>query len=549
MQEDRRIFERMQESPATSTIRKTTTNVGGLEQYSSYSFYQTFVSYSFKYHLIWVSGLLAFLPLFMNVSGNVEASIVAASLRNGSMYYESSILLVGFIGILAIDLSMDVYTSWFGDKMMNEKKAKFMVQRMTNAEKFLLLLGLLIQPIVAFLPRTIPNLAAIWLCCQRCRNVVVYGTIFMSWCRLYPDMWSPSSTSVALVIGDAGMLLLNFAQFFMCDPSVSIQSIGNKIYVIGQVLLYFSVAYFMIKALVWLYRAGRKLLRSSIVTKETFTTNKLPMATDKDKDNDESIYSFGYILFTWISLFLILVTVGGSNSLQLSPTGMLQNNIAYIITELSFINFHLRQVQYEAIINLCRLMEAKRAYVRYISHELRMPLNSAFLGLKMILDQLRGSEDLVDKERYETLWDVYCACMTAVDILVTPHTPSFTYIYMTPYRPSCLNSCMLPRRSILSYHCFCMINLLSYCSVPVQNDLMCYDKIESGILVLHKEDLTPLPFLQECFNGFRAEAQERGVILQFNPPSGDLPTFTLFHNNICILMKPPTRFHYSQKRK
>ena len=57
---------------------------------------------------------------------------------------------------------------------------------------------------------------------------------------------------------------------------------------------------------------------------------------------------------------------------------------------------------------------------------------------------------------------------------------------------------------------------------------MCYDKIESGILVLHKEDLTPLPFLQECLNGFRAEAQERGVTLNFNPPSGDLPPFILF---------------------
>ena len=56
---------------------------------------------------------------------------------------------------------------------------------------------------------------------------------------------------------------------------------------------------------------------------------------------------------------------------------------------------------------------------------------------------------------------------------------------------------------------------------------MCYDKIESGILVLHKEDVTPLPFLQECFNGFRAEAQERGVTLNFNPPSGDLPPFTV----------------------
>ena len=51
---------------------------------------------------------------------------------------------------------------------------------------------------------------------------------------------------------------------------------------------------------------------------------------------------------------------------------------------------------------------------------------------------------------------------------------------------------------------------------------MCYDKIESGILVLHKEKFTPLPFLQECFDGFRAEARERGVTLQFNPPTSDV---------------------------
>ena len=406
----------MQETPAvTSTLPQTTTNVGGLVRFS----WNT--SYSFKYYLIWLSGLLTFLPLFMKLPDYIETTILAATLRNGAMMYEISILLVGFAGILAIDFLMDVYNSWFGDKMMNEKKAKFMTQRMTNAEKFLLLLGLLIQPIVAFLPRTIPNLAVIWLCCQRCRTILVFGTIFLSWCRLYPDMWSPRSTSVALSVGFTGLVLLNFAQFFISDPSVSIQSIGNKMYLAGTVLLYLGLAYFMIKALVWLYRAGRKLLRSSIVTKETFTTNKLPMATEKD--NDESIFSFGYILFTWISLILTISTTGGSSLLQLSPMGLLQNNIAFLIMELCFINFHLRQVQYEAIVNLCRLIEAKRVYVRYVSHELRTPLNSAFLGLKLILDQLRGSEDLVDKERYETLLDVYCACTTAVDILVTP--PSY----------------------------------------------------------------------------------------------------------------------------
>ena len=380
--------------------------------------YQTSISYSFKYYLIWVSGLFAFLPIFMNVTDYVETTNVAASLRNGTMFYESSILLAGFVGILAINLLMDIYDSWFGNKVMNEKKAKFMIQQLTNSENFLLLLGLLIEPIVAFLPRTIPNLTAIWLCCQRCRSLLVFGTIFLSWSRLYPEMWSPSSTSLALVIGSTGLLLLNFTQFFANNPSVSVQSVANNMYVLGSVFLYLALAYFLSKALVWLYRASRKLFLPAIEEKETFTANKLPTPTDNN--SEESIFSFGYILFTWISLILILITNGGKNQLQLSPSGLLQNNIAFIIMDLCFINFHLRQVQFEAIVNLCRLMEAKRAYVRYISHELRTPLNSAFLGLKLMLDQLRDSEDPVDKEQYETLSDVHRACMTSVDILVTP---------------------------------------------------------------------------------------------------------------------------------
>ena len=411
----------------SSSQKSTTTGSGRV----SSLLYQTFVSYSFKYYLIWIAGLFAFLPLLMHSEDSMETTIVASSLREGTMYYESSILLVGFVGILAIDLSMDIYNAWFGNEAMNEKKAKFMVERMTNSEKVLLLLGLVIQPVVAFLPRTTPNLTAIWLCCEKCQNMVVFATIFLSWCRLYPHTWSPSSTSFALSFGLIGLQLLNFAQYFIYDPSVSIQSIGYKLYVTGTVLLYLAVAYFMLNALIWLYRSGRILLRSSIVPKEIFSANKLPMPIDKAKDNEESIFSFGYILLTWIPLMIVLITNWGVNFLQLSPRELMQNNIAFIVMVLCFINFHLRQVQYEAIVNLCRLIDAKRAYVRYISHELRTPLNSAFLGLKMILDQLRESEDPVDKERYETLWDVYRACMTAVDILVKNYDLIPTLLFYT----------------------------------------------------------------------------------------------------------------------
>ena len=101
-------------------------------------------------------------------------------------------------------------------------------------------------------------------------------------------------------------------------------------------------------------------------------------------------------------------------------------------------------------------------YVRYISHELRTPLNAAFLGLKLLTSEMKASKDPRDIERYDTLCDVNMSCTTAVSIL---------------------------------------------------DDLLCYEKLDSGILELHKEEVIIAPFLGDCISMFSAQARECGVIM------------------------------------
>jgi two-component system, sensor histidine kinase len=108
------------------------------------------------------------------------------------------------------------------------------------------------------------------------------------------------------------------------------------------------------------------------------------------------------------------------------------------------------------------LLESKKSYVRHISHELRTPLNTAFLGLKLLSSDLKASNDPKDIERYETLCDVNMSCTAAVDIL---------------------------------------------------NDLLCYEKLESGILTLHKEDIVVDLFLSNCLSMFSVQARECGVTM------------------------------------
>ena len=100
--------------------------------------------------------------------------------------------------------------------------------------------------------------------------------------------------------------------------------------------------------------------------------------------------------------------------------------------------------------------------MRYISHELRTPLNTAFLGLKLLTNELKASDDKRDAARYDTLCDVNMSCTAAVSIL---------------------------------------------------NDLLCYEKLESGKMELHKETVAIEPFLKNCLSLFAAQSNECGVTI------------------------------------
>lgn len=106
------------------------------------------------------------------------------------------------------------------------------------------------------------------------------------------------------------------------------------------------------------------------------------------------------------------------------------------------------------------LLQSKKTYVRYISHELRTPLNTAFLGLKLLTNELKASNETKDVEHYETLCDVNMSCTAAVSIL---------------------------------------------------NDLLCYEKLENGLMELHKELVGIENFLNNSLSLFSSQALECGV--------------------------------------
>lgn len=89
--------------------------------------------------------------------------------------------------------------------------------------------------------------------------------------------------------------------------------------------------------------------------------------------------------------------------------------------------------------------------MRYISHELRTPLNIAFLGLKLLYDDLKqlGLPNLL-----RNLRDTQESCLVALDIL---------------------------------------------------NDILLYDSISSGMIVVQKISLDPVDFILRALKPFRGQ--------------------------------------------
>ena len=91
--------------------------------------------------------------------------------------------------------------------------------------------------------------------------------------------------------------------------------------------------------------------------------------------------------------------------------------------------------------------------MRYISHEMRTPLNVAFLGLKILKDELNqfGNPDLLG-----TLRDTKDSCMAALDIL---------------------------------------------------NGMLLYDSISGGMMTLQRKVLEPVSFVTSVMKPFRTQAK------------------------------------------
>ena len=117
---------------------------------------------------------------------------------------------------------------------------------------------------------------------------------------------------------------------------------------------------------------------------------------------------------------------------------------------------------------------------------------------------------------------VVLCCVVSLPVYYTTNTLCFLLVFMTVLLIGLKLACEESKQDEKSLET--LLDVQSACKIAVEilNDLLCFDKLESGILELHKHDVEVTPFINDCVNMFVSQAKEAGVsisILSENPSS------------------------------
>mmetsp|Transcript_6804 Transcript_6804/g.17529 ORF Transcript_6804/g.17529 Transcript_6804/m.17529 type:complete len:971 (+) Transcript_6804:35-2947(+) len=151
------------------------------------------------------------------------------------------------------------------------------------------------------------------------------------------------------------------------------------------------------------------------------------------------------------------------------------------------------------------LLEAKRMFVRFVSHEVRTPLNTVCMGLELMQEEMVNAMDAARRSGTGN------ANKDSQDKKETKHTS-------TPK----LQGEQLVGKTVKGEDAFEWLSLSqsvlnnAQASVDVLNDLLNYDKVQMGELSLELSVVSLWELLDSTVNEFRLAAQERKINLSLD---------------------------------
>ena len=341
-------------------------------------------------YFVIICALVGFWPYIAGYDEtNLESSILRASLDEQLINRQTSAVALALLVPLILDWMADILGPWFG----GAKKHADPVNSLNDLQKGVLLLGLAIAPCVSFVASDFDSLALLWFCLTRFQIVAVLGILHLSFSRFadHHHTWPWWSKLLAVMTLTTGINLTTWT---------SMQGVNSgPINTLATALKAIALALVVIPSGRWLLRVGYKVFNGKRRKIKPTSTRKTSVSTSTiDNDNafaeEKLFFPALYVMIGTVcySIVVMMLLVLGSAS-QFKPLDLLTYKSAFIIVEVGLLFYYMRKIKYESLYNLSSLIESKKQYLRYVAHEMRTPLNSAVLGLKLMCDSLETVEN------------------------------------------------------------------------------------------------------------------------------------------------------------
>jgi len=303
--------------------------------------------------------------------------------------------------------------------------------------------------------------------------VAVVGTLWASLHRMDPALWSLWSTMLGVTVM-AVAVNMGYGRQEMHGPGADVAF---------YVMLAVAILGLLVPATRWLLRTVPRM-REKWDDKENFDPTLDVDGTTKELNPSRLVFPALHVVIgtaSSVAILLMVASVGPNH-----PHTAVIFLVSFAAVEVALL-VHVTLSKLELLYHLAEVLQGKQAFMRYTAHQIRTPLNAAMLGVKLIVTAL-NSMDIRDEFDDELLDN-------ATDVFKVSRSPS---------------NKLSRRAAYMNVYCCTPLQTLDI-AVQILSNLMTCNKIEADMMVLHREKVPVLDYVNGCVEMFVAEARERHI--------------------------------------
>lgn len=304
------------------------------------------------FHVVFslLTGLCCFIPLCMGVTSNLEIRPLRDALQKGSGFTYSCIAAMALVIPLLVDLLIDIGYEIATVVVKPSGKITARFNFLNKYERTLFLLGIAVLPLLIFVPKNTPDLALIYVCCNKCQQNWIGGTVALSLCRYDKHYFSDKSTWISLTLFAISMIGSTFIDnlYAIKPPAQHIALLDMGTFILSGV----PCVLFLFNSSRWLILAHYRAIQwTNILFFYSKSRQIHPSAmTNTSANSDHTFFPMIYTLIGMIVLVLLSVLIATSSRIEnYNETNLVQGNIPFLVFVVSVSILSMRMVKFEVI--------------------------------------------------------------------------------------------------------------------------------------------------------------------------------------------------------